>query len=432
MLTDVPKARIQFVKFILKDSPKDANLSGKAIEESPCNYFKAQIGTVYFKSCDDTTSYETKTISNNAFKDSGDVAYYKSKDKYSVVYKADTGTIDNSLQGSDKVCYALAVKATNSDKSGQVGYGATKSEFDNRWTVSDAACVNLGKRPTVQVWGGSTFTSGGIRTSITKTNGKTFGSWDDYLIIANSGIKNMSSGAYLISGATDASYCSRSPLTIANSNCGSKKLGNARINTTYSLIEGIYSYYIRSTNKEFADIKDEPLDNGSHYIDSGVLNKAVTKYPILIYNSDPDHKDIYIKNNIDLGLADRRYTDTNVPQVIIYSKGDIYIEPAIKRIDAWILAEGDIYTCATGKDNKRVRINTGASACDIQLTISGPIVANTIYFDRTANGEVGANTITQPAEIVDLNPGLYLFGYNETSSQTQPITTYIQKLAPRY
>ncbi|MBR5389652.1 hypothetical protein IK146_03780 [Candidatus Saccharibacteria bacterium] len=438
MITDVPNAKIQVIKFILTDAPDNGTTAGGSnINDTPCTYFRNKIGAGKMTTCDDTSVSENKTIADGRVIDGEGTSYYN-KDHYEAPYNYDTTLLDDHLPITAKVCFAIGIQPTN---SGSNGYGVNSNEFSNKWTISDATCVNIGKHPMVQIWGGSTFTSGGIVTSTTVTTRNnvklTYGSWDDYMLIANGQIDSMASGAAYISGLANPTTCKISSLTIANDKCNAtdKEIGKSGVYSSYSLIDSIYDYYIKDRDK-YTDIStSNRVEGKSHYINTEVLNEASGNYPIIIYNHDNNYPDVYIKSDINIGYSTRKYKDINIPQVIIYTRGNVYIDPAVTHLDAWILAKGDVMTCADG-DGENVR-NINVERCGNKLTITGPIVTNKIWFDRTANGDAyidenGNSTIAESAELLDFSPAIYLFGYNETSNDSQPLTTYLHKLPPRY
>ncbi|MBR3319086.1 hypothetical protein IKG06_01105 [Candidatus Saccharibacteria bacterium] len=432
-ITDIPNAKIQVIKITLTQplSPGDSTAGGIATD--PCQHFTSRLGAK--ARCEFDSPADTKTISPGSPNSSSSVSYYNSNG-YASVYTAHPSI--NEVPTTYKVCYAIAI---NPASSGSKGYGLSAGDFDTgRWVISNAACINIGKRPTVQVWGGSVFSSGGIHTASSRakvnneSQNRVFGSWADYMIIANGANKNMASGATLISGMLNATTCKYSPLTIANSKCNAdtKELGRAAIESAQSLERGVYEYYLKNSKDKYLDLKTIGLEGGSHIVDRNTLNDASGTYPILIYNNDGAHSNLYIKEDINVGFSGRSYNDINIPQVIIYSPGNIYIAPQVTRIDAWIIAGGEIRTCAEANGTV-IRTQQGrVDECDKKLTITGPIYAKKILLDRIANGDVSKNTTAEPAELIDLNPAIYLFGYNESTNNAQPSVTYMHKLPVRY
>lgn len=431
MLTDVPNSDVKLVSFVINATPANGALSGSAnVSGSPCSYFSGRLGgTMDDGSCSDSAS-------NGPLPSHNSNSYY-TDNSYSISNYAYASTMPN-LPITKKYCLAIAIQPTSSNING--GYGFLDT-INTNYTVSDATCFNVGKYPSMQIWGGSTFTSGGTDTSTTTVSASgssaVFGSWDDYMIIAKGTVNNTASGAALISGLANFSERNISPLTVANSNYDGAdptkpKLGGSNLEVVERVMSGIKTRYIDG-NGEYAELTEMSAD--SHLVNQQVLSTALTYYPILLYNSDSQHKNIYISSNIETGVTTRTYKSFAVPQVIIYTPGDIYIDPSVTRIEAWLLAGGVIKTCA---DNAGINIRlTDSDRCGSRLTVVGPTVARKIYFDRTYGGdgyrdESGNSTIKEPAEIFDLNPGAYLFGANEARDNAQPITTYLQELPPRY
>lgn len=431
MLTDVPNSDVKLVSFVINATPANGALSGSAnVSGSPCSYFSGRLGgTMDDGSCSDSAS-------NGPLPSHNSNSYY-TDNSYSISNYAYASIMPN-LPITKKYCLAIAIQPTSSNING--GYGFLDT-LNTNYTVSDATCFNVGKYPSMQIWGGSTFTSGGTDTSTTTVSASgssaVFGSWDDYMIIAKGTVNNTASGAALISGLANFSERNISPLTVANSNYDGTdptkpKLGGSNLEVVERMMSGIKTRYIDG-NGEYAELTE--MSGDSHLVNQQVLSTALTYYPILLYNSDSDHKNIYISSNIETGITTRTYKSFAVPQVIIYTPGDIYIDPSVTRIEAWLLAGGVIKTCA---DNAGINIRlTDSDRCGSRLTVVGPTVARKIYFDRTYGGdgyrdESGNSTIKEPAEIFDLNPGAYLFGANEARDNAQPITTYLQELPPRY
>ena len=126
----------------------------------------------------------------------------------------------------------------------------------------------------------------------------------------------------------------------------------------------------------------------------------------------------------------------NMPIFIIYSGRDIFIDCNVTRLDALIIAEGTVYTCA----------NRDGSVPDVddplrsqQLVINGAVIANTVEATRTYGAGPGVNSIV-PAEIINFNPVLYQFGGSSVATTDeansgfvsgQLDTVYIHELAPR-
>ena len=428
MITDVPQSDVKHISFVLNGTPTNGALSGGKAESgtTPCTFFANKLGQTMDTAtpCDDSTS-------SGPLSDHNGTAYY-TDGSYKITHRY--STVIPKLDISKKFCLAIAVKPSSSNPNGSYGFTTPTNTLDTNYTISDATCYNVGKFPTVQVWGGSIYTSGGTDTSTTSVKegnlNHIFGSWDDYLIIAKGKVSKTASGAALISGLTDFSDCKISPLTVSNSACRDTdgELGHSNIEIVDRVMSGIKTRYIDGTGK-YATLS-KVGDGGAYVVDRSVVSEALSYYPILLYNSDSS-KNVYITQDVDTGFTTRAYKTFAIPQVIIYTTGNIYIDPSVKRVDAWLLAGGEIKTCANGSGTN-IRTTADSDRCDNGLHITGPIVASKVSFDRTYGGDNAKGTVKEPAEIVDLNPGAYLFGANEATDHAQPITTYIHELPPRY
>ena len=70
--------------------------------------------------------------------------------------------------------------------------------------------------------------------------------------------------------------------------------------------------------------------------------------------------------------------------------------------------------------------------CDSQLTVTGPVIAKKVFLNRTYGGNGGDQSNTQPAEVFDLSPAVYLWSYSQTQRYMQAITTYQREMPTRY
>ena len=420
LITDVYNATVRFVSFVIEgDTATATNYLGNLSSASdPCGHFSAQTGA-QCETIEERTGQNLgpdgatgrKKYGNEAYGNSG-YDIYLNKNNVVAMFGG------KSLGTNQKLCVAVGVQSSDS------GDGFN---FSGKWAISDATCFNIGKYPNFQTWGGSIFTNGGTKTSTTKTvvDGaeKIFGSWGDFAIIANGSVNRTSSGATIISGYPSNKYnnCVMSPITIANVNCGLNSsdaitpLGGAAITV--------------DTENFKAKLRDRYLTDASSYTVASTITADTLHSghsPLVIYNPNGN---IYISTDVRTGNVTRSYGNARVPQVIIYAKnGNIYVDQNVEYIDAWVIADGVVNTCVDGSLSTPA---LSATVCDKTLTINGPVVASQILFNRTAKADVHLGTLPEYAELVNLNPAVYLFAHTEAAG-AQPITTYIQKLPPRY
>ena len=136
------------------------------------------------------------------------------------------------------------------------------------------------------------------------------------------------------------------------------------------------------------------------------------------------NNDLTIDRNIV--FLDNQYSKLeDVPKLILYAN-NIKINCDVTRIDAVLIAEDDVNTCANSN-------NINSSMNSNQLRINGAIITDTLTANRTYGAAKGANSMVS-AEIVDYDATLYLWGANKTDvTNTAKVTmTYIRELSPRY
>lgn len=282
-----------------------------------------------------------------------------------------------------KVCTATAINYTESDADGN----AIK-----KWRVSNANCAVVAKKPAIKAEGGNTYADNNITTSTSFRNNTTYGSWGEYLVIANSdnNVRNFASGASLRNGiGGNKTTKDFSPLTIANND--SNNIGKSGISAANAFLNGLAARFIES-------------DSYNH----DLVN--VIKYPNQSYTLNPADLDPYKQN-------------------IIYAR-NISIPATITEVNAWLIASDTINTCA-GFD-----INTDLyPTCDAPLTIHGVAYAPNFKFLRT-HGSINLPVIgvypNTTAETIQLTPDDYRRSFRyATTNYMQPTEVYTQELAPR-
>lgn len=410
LITDIPNATVRFVAFVVEgDDALQTNYKGSVDTASdPCTHFSAQTGATC-ETLEERANQNLGPAGATGKKKYPDATY--GRNGYDFYLKKNDITAPD-LNTNQKYCIAVGVQPSNSDD----GFN-----MSTNWAVSDATCFNIGKYPNFQAWGGSIFTEGGTKTSLTNVANKVFGSWADFAIIANKTVNKTASGATLISGQASNinNNCTQSPLTIANVNCAS---GNSQIPAL-----GGASITVDTANLK-QKFQERYLTDASKYTISSVIDNDVLRSgrsPLIIYNPNGG---IYIKENVRVGSTNRSYGNAHLPQVIIYAKGDINIDQNVEHIDAWLIADGDVNTCVAG-DQRTPALS--ATVCDKALDIAGPVVSRKIFFNRTAGADAHLQTLPNYAELVNLSAAVYVFAANEASG-AQPVTTYLQKLPPRY
>lgn len=368
--------------------------------------------------------------------------------------------------------YCLAIGAYPSKANLKVGNNQLEAEQPFTWNISNASCRTIAKKPNFQVWNGSLFTRGNIKTSesnkiegaglgkygsensISGKSPRNFGSWGEHAVIANGDLQGLSSAAGLgfsgysfdLPGGNHSSNMSNlSQLTISNTT--PNKFGYSGIDLTSKKIISKLTNRYRSPSKydkKFLEYHD--LDSEGNRRLSGRVLGSNTK-PV-VYKSN---QTIYIDGNLcysDDGncnsdkLADHSLSTNNIaalPQILIFAK-DVKIKENVTRIDAWIISENNIDTCDT--------TNIDSNRCNQTLTINGPVFAKTLSLNRTAgawslpeygnsgSGILGRNYAATgsvaPAEVFNLRADTMLWASHQALLKPQNNTVYLRELAPRY
>lgn len=373
---------------------------------------------------------------------------------------------------------------------------AALTETGNQWHLSQPSCFNVAKKPNFQVRATGAYAEQKVNTYISKRDDKLYGSWADFDLSSGGLINGMASGASAWGATAEPSVraCYYSLMSFANSKCTeSKEVGNLPVNTNLASDPGnIYNQILTrytststsatsgGTNESNAyELKlegaceyDETtgryvprgvsgtpsfscLSNGAYYTKISGTAKTEngtrtvvdfwghqhTTYVELWTSTDGYHSSntyiiqvngtLYINQNFRYGnianLENTTYEDiTEIPQ-IIFIADDIKISPDVTHLDAWLVAKNNIDTCYPGGGAK-----VSISNCDSQLTVTGPVIAKTLSLNRTYGGTGGVMNNSQPAEIFQLSPATYLWGYAQTQRYSQAITTFQRELPTRY
>ncbi len=365
------------------------------------------------------------------------------------------------LDAGAEVCVAAAVYPSNSGSDTNLD-----KRGNDQWNVSDSKCFTIFKKPSVQVWGAGIFSNGDVKLPISEKNningyaeyninskGKfyIFSSWTELETIALGTVTGLSSGAstgfahignanlwpsynsdnasntellaaYGPGGSyeTGVNYCLRSVLTFANESCSRNKAGNiGNISEGSNLENSKRSLIERFRNSE--DSGDIIYENMVNYTipENIVVDKGMTRV------IDAEGTDVTIDHNIDYLNSQVYGKMEEIPKLIIYAN-KIKINCNVTRIDAVLIAENEIDTCYNS-DNINNKINSN------QLVINGSVITDTLSAKRTYGAAKGANSII-PAEIINYDTTLYLWGNNQASASSKGrlMPAYLRDVAPRY
>ena len=347
------------------------------------------------------------------------------------------------VSAGSSVCFAVAMYPSSSGSDLNMSKSGS-----NTWHISRSICLPVAKRPSIQIWGGNVFTNGNIYLNVAKKehlagfeDGKyNFGSWTELGLVANGAVTGLASGAglgYAFNDNGDLSpdyhpndragnngkrltdpggmigifdYCNISTLSFANSDCNN-------------------SVGFDSANSEVADRSEmiSKLEKNIAEEDitfTSTVSEMTLEEGTKLFRSEGD---IMIEGNIE-------YTGNyeslgGVPKIFIYAR-NINIKCNVTRVDAALIAEEVVNTCVDD-DGNTPYLNSNLRSK--QLVINGTIIANKLLANRTYGAATGANSII-PAEIINYDSTLYLWGQNNTESLDSGSleVTYQTELAPRY
>ncbi len=332
------------------------------------------------------------------------------------------------------------------------------------WTNYSSACRTIVKKPEVAFWNGGVKTTGGIISSTAfryypdndgnrgpviprDTDSRTlFGSWSEYLAIANDTISGFASGAALsrafISSTHDDAdiYTQASFLTVAND---SGTLGGASIPSNSSLLTRLENYLGNTNSPAVNQLASLPTSTS--------IDSSSGKAQIYVTSGD-------ININDSLIIQKDNYNDIyEIPRLVIYTDGNVNIGNKANRIDAWILAPNGVVNTCSGFRNGTTETRTaddshgGEIQCgDRQLKINGPVIAGGVQLNRTYGADpvsyrevpsYGDEVETirmqsdrfSPAEIFSLGADDYLWAYAQAGRYNSSYTdAYTRELPPRY
>lgn len=358
------------------------------------------------------------------------------------------------LAAGTKICVAVATYPSNS--------GAytnwSEKEGNKKWRISDSKCFLIAKRPSFQVWGGSLYAGGSIKTSAAiKTTLKdlpaftgvmVFSSWVEQSVVAKGQVFALASGAATglasnIAGGgshePSSDYCKyRVPLSLANYStsmvagiCPNQVTGNsgiaAALTNRVSLIAPLANE--DSLTNEYSGNTTITLNNSTpknvirYNVNGNVTigtNSVLTGKTHIIKATG----DVTITGNINYQVATYSSLE-QIPKMIIYGN-NVTIACNVSNIDAIIIAEKDLNTCESGDINLRMNSN--------QLVVNGAIVTDNLYFNRTYGAATGTNSKV-PGEIVNYDTSALLWGRAKADPNNEHknlTSVYIHEIAPRY
>lgn len=452
----VPTRRVierKAVGFVVKSNVGNASALagtiGKRINSDPCTYFGNQLG-----GSDKLISYNGATCSD--FNGSYEWTNYPAENKeYSYNQVADIAVPDdvggkycNSYGYRWGYWWGVAKAETSSGLTDDIASWVYISDKDY-WTNYGATCRTIAKKPSFAVWNGSLFSGAGVSSSTaprhndanngqpTKLNNDsektTYGSWAENIVAAQGEVSRFaSSGAYGagIPGLVSGNQWNMAWQTITNMGlvAGGNMLGSSGINYNSS-----YSTRLSAYLKSHATNAD--TTNAESY--DGTVGVGDTQ--ILYFNPGGNNGTLTISGNVELANTSGK-TIYEMPQVVIYVDGNVKIAPSVTRLDAWIIANGNINTCSgwveKTTETRSVYRNQNTT-CDNRLQINGPVVAKSVTLNRTYGADnlaYGTSSFKNTSsEVFNLSALSYLWSFAQAGRYDSSYTdAYARELAPRY
>ncbi len=348
---------------------------------------------------------------------------------------------------------------------------------------TDPVCRKIAKKPNMQIWGGNIYSTSKIETSVAAKSslagydaGKTyvFGSWGELGVVSTGVVSGLASGAGTGYDGIDGSgrlianpggslgnngdfdFCKISTLSFANIKCdGTSSSGKVTGGLGGNTSVGVDSNKLSIINsfKEVIEGDDtatsEEVNEGEMEIDinSDSSRDIKSRQNLTIKSANisegvyiaQSQKDVRISGNL---IYSGSYNAIgSVPKLVIYAENNIYIDCGVENIDALLVAEGAVVTCSDNidKNGESSLIDEAKRTIDKrenskQLKVNGAIIANKIIANRTYGAQIGDGSI-EPAEIINFDPTLYLWGIEKTevtNSGEKMTITNIKELAPRY
>lgn len=462
--TQVDDAEIKLVSYVYNTGNNPTSSDGSSYQISSSSEICSVLGNrVHLDSNGQKECQEIDDRNNLTMNSSG----YATTDKVEHYARTYFGK-DYNVYDENAGMYFCVVAAVYPYTSGEDDN--LKSSGDKKWYISSPSCAKIAKKPTFQVRGGSIYSDGSINSIRTeknnlegglwnykyKSNGGNeivFSSWVEQSLVLNGVTSSVASGASInnTSGNKEnENYCeSMAPLSFANyantflNICmTTQQVGKSGISAAgkdsvvdYWQMQGMIDAGYTSVNLNVNHIEDE---DGRRYVYSsksfelsgatiGVENNKGITY---VVRSDGS---IHITDDLryDDRVEDHHLSVANmIPKLIIYAKGDINISCSVKRIDAILITDGTLNTCASSSGSTP---GLNDPARSNKLVINGVIKANKILFNRTYGTASGKNSGV-PAEIVNYDTSSILWGRSVVESNDFETinTVYQRELAPRY
>jgi len=340
--------------------------------------------------------------------------------------------------------------------------------------ISSAACVTVGKTPLVQIRSGdlrvgryfsgdsaSADPSAGVFTSRFKMsgsavpNGRTYGSWVEYGILAPGSVQKIASlsgyagqyGGYDDPLATAGCDKNINKMTFANlvtdsahnTECGYYPDSRGLLPDTISALTSgpvvdpsLYTMPLALSATSPAGMYRNTANNATFDMTDGTLPKGKT---VIVYVPQGT---VNIMGNIQYD-DDTYATIKEIPQLIVIAK-NIRIKDSVTRVDAWLIANGDSSGGGSVNTCSGFVAPLSANVCNQQLRVNGPVMARELDLWRTKVYDAQCSidtvsdcaTVGDPAEIFNLAGSSLLWTQGYGSDAVRAQTTYTIEMPPYF
>ena len=353
-----------------------------------------------------------------------------------------TFSVPEAAEVGTKYCFALSVSPYRmSDLWGE----ANQNSFVD-WYHGKPGCIVVVKKPKTQVLGGGLSAEEGVYGLTSTRNGRLFGSWVEYEIVANHGVNsNVASGSVFASpdgtiglngsGSGTPQRQIQNYLTFANTNpsgnigsAGGAVYGNFGGSLGENLFTRMKNYYSSVSSMSSAASISGELTGDRVYKPSTEVqigNSTLSDNTAIVIYA-PDRTVNINEDVVNNGAA-------GSSQMIIVAKR-IMISGEVSRIDSWLLAE-EINTCARENGVAIIADNIREGVCENKLEVNGPVSVtgngNSLKLRRTAGSTGAGDNIGSPAEVFNLPPSVYSWLIKSTNAEGRITTSYTKELPVR-
>ena len=346
---------------------------------------------------------------------------------------------DKAVDGYNKLCVAVAVYPADSHNRKDEAEindddqsAALTDLHDGAYTRIAVSCKTVGKYPTFSIEGNGVVTSGRVKGATTTYNGRVFGSWTEYGLIANK----------VVSVGSGASLAYLSPQTDKNQPANSNDAGKSSSEFDSPQTLGNMDDKIGLQNPSDATVYAGQMKQFVENIKSTYFATKQTG-GFLVKVNDRTYVNTDFDNDVVIDAAKAAEINSHKDEdalVFVYSAKNIIISNDVAELHANLIADLSVDTCAEAQQDSKGKNGELAEKCSNALVITGVVYSeNAIALDRVFGGgssygseTLDPDTLVQRAEIFSYDPKIVKWGY-EYKNNTQPLTTtYIEELSTRY